>query len=398
MCGGKSSRMGFDKAFLPGRDSALLLRQNAQKLAGYFAQVALVSNSREKLAATEALADFAVWVDKTPGAGPLGGICTALEGASTPWVFVMACDMPEADFSLIERMAAARAGAQVVVCRHEGGLEPLFAFYHQSCLPVFLAQMAAQNFRLRAEFGQLAVKTISLAGTGAGASFINLNTRQDLAGWQAKAALLQVPQMVMIGSFGRNSGKTTLACGLIRQWHGRWPIYGLKVVSIDRADGHCHRGTEGCGICTSLAADFELVEESGPQTDKDTSQMLAAGADKVFLLKSLKTALPRAVRAFMRQVPENALIICESNTLRKHVWPGVFLFVARSISEIEGMKDSAREVFHLADRLMLPHSGNAGRVIAVETLPDGRLCAFFEGAQPPGEAAVDILQEKLPHD
>lgn len=160
---------------------------------------------------------------------------------------------------------------------------------------------------------------------------------------------LSVPGLILIGSFERNDGKTTLACHYIKQWKSRFPVYALKVISTDRGRHHCPHGSAGCGICSSFSAEFELMEEKDYSGFKDTSKMLLAGAVQAHLLKSFSTAVPEAFAHYLEQVPKRALIVCESNTLRQHVEPGVFLFGARSRAEGRDMKPSARAVLHHVD-------------------------------------------------
>ena len=380
LCGGKSSRMGFDKAFLAGAGGQPLLRQNAQALRGLFATVALVSERSAKLAEVPGLGGFAQWQDHYPEKGPLGGICTALEEAGTPYIFVMACDMPQPDFALVERLWRALDGAQVALCTHGGRAEPLFAFYHKSCLPVFRRQLEEGNLRLRAGFSQLDVKTLELPEAEAEAAFANLNTPQQLESWQkGQSQPLYLPQMVMIGAFGRNSGKTTLARQLIGAWKDAWPVWGLKVVSVDELGGTCHRGGDGCGMCTGLATPFELAEEQGGNAAKDTVQMLGAGAQRVFLLRSLRTALPDAAADFTRRVPSGTLVVCESNTMRRAVRPGVFLFAGETPPDESGMKPSARAVYPLADGVV-PPGGDAAALLAVEQDADGAVRIVKRGS------------------
>ena len=69
---------------------------------------------------------------------------------------------------------------------------------------------------------------------------------------------IEVPNMIQIGSTGRNSGKTTLAEALIKQYQEVYPIYGLKIITISGQRGVCQRGTKGCGICTSITAGFVI--------------------------------------------------------------------------------------------------------------------------------------------
>lgn len=160
---------------------------------------------------------------------------------------------------------------------------------------------------------------------------------------------IMVPQMVLIGSSGKNAGKTTLACNIIRSYKEKMPIYGLKVISIDRVHEQCYRGSEGCGVCSSLEGNFELMEEFDRGTEKDTSKMLEAGATRVFLLKTLRAHASEAIQFFLSLIPDDAIIVCESNSLRKTVEPAIFLF---AMEEKQEMKPSAQEVVSLSDKII----------------------------------------------
>ena len=86
--------------------------------------------------------------------------------------------------------------------------------------------------------------------------------------------LLNIEQMVLIGSTGRNSGKTTLAVELIKKYKDKFPVIALKITTIHNKDRKCHRGGDGCGACTNMKGNFELLEESGKDKNKDTSLLL----------------------------------------------------------------------------------------------------------------------------
>lgn len=159
--------------------------------------------------------------------------------------------------------------------------------------------------------------------------------------------LLCIPQMILIGSSGRNSGKTTIAVKLIDQLKNKFSIIGLKITTIEQKNGKCPRGGDGCGTCSNLKGNFELLEETNKNSKKDTSILLAAGAEKVYWLKCLKTDIDSAISAFMTLISENALIICESNSLRNVVDPGIFVMLNNTKNNI--IKKSASEVVDKAD-------------------------------------------------
>lgn len=186
-----------------------------------------------------------------------------------------------------------------------------------------------------------------------------------------QAGRLHEPRLVLIGAASRNSGKTLLACDVIKAYAKAYPVYALKIIGIERAGEDCHRGGAGCGMCTNLSGDFELREDKGENAGKDTARMLEAGAARAFLLRSLKSHMGEAFMDFVRQVPKNALIVCESNSLRLHVRPGVFLFAGSSGE----MKPSARAVARYADYLLPAGEYAAADLIHIRQGLDGSLSA-----------------------
>lgn len=161
---------------------------------------------------------------------------------------------------------------------------------------------------------------------------------------------LHIPQMLLIGSSGRNSGKTTLAVEFIHQWKDKVPVTALKVTTIEKRDGKCPRGGQGCGVCTNIHENFQLIEEKNTNSNKDTSLLLSSGAERVFWLKVLKTHVCEGIKSFLSIIPKDALIICESNSLRKTVKPGVFIMLKNS--KDVSIKKSAREVMDKADLIL----------------------------------------------
>jgi hypothetical protein len=193
--------------------------------------------------------------------------------------------------------------------------------------------------------------------------------------------MIVAKRMILIGSSGRNSGKTTLAVELIRRLQTQFPLVGLKITSIEKQDALCPRGGSGCGAC-SLNTPFVICEECQAEGGKDTAQLLAAGADKVFWLRSLRAALPDGFGEFNRKlesasaspqaVPQALsalpfvregrfekegggvgsasgtmpLVICESNSLRHVVHPALFIMLNNASGEV---KESAKSVAHYAD-------------------------------------------------
>ncbi|MHC4691547.1 MAG: molybdenum cofactor guanylyltransferase [Planctomycetota bacterium] len=160
--------------------------------------------------------------------------------------------------------------------------------------------------------------------------------------------------MLMIGSAGANIGKTELACSLIKKFSKTTDITGIKVTTIRAKDGECPRGGEGCGVCSSLDGDFDIMEETDSNSQKDTARLLAAGAKRVFWLRVMKKSLEQGLTCLLDIIGPEAVSICESNSLRQVVEPGLFLMVKGRDSKT--WKSSARNVKKYADRIVVTGS------------------------------------------
>ena len=139
--------------------------------------------------------------------------------------------------------------------------------------------------------------------------------------------MIQLPNMILVGAAGRNVGKTEFACELIKRYRSKETVVGIKITTVREMDGKCPRGGEGCGVCTSLTQDYMITEESTGPEGKDTMRMVDAGAHTVLWLRVLKDALAQGVEALMKRIPEGACLICESNSARLVIDPGVFIVV-----------------------------------------------------------------------
>jgi hypothetical protein len=158
-------------------------------------------------------------------------------------------------------------------------------------------------------------------------------------------------RLILIGSGGRNSGKTFLAVELIKRLKKSFRVNALKITGIERRGGVCPRGGEGCGAC-KLDADFCLTEELDGEGSKDTSLLLKAGAEKVFWLRCLRSALRQGYGAFAEKADGDAIIICESNSLREVAEPALFVMIEAENGAPP--KPSAAQVAAKADITMRP--------------------------------------------
>jgi len=181
VAGGRASRMGGrDKAFAAVGGEPIAVR-TIRLFHDLFPQVLVATNRPERFRGlgVETVAD------RFPGCGPLAGIHAALLAARHPYAFVAACDMPGLDPHVIRFLLARIGGADAVVPRWQGDVEPLHAVYAARCLPATEASLRAGRPTLRDFLGTIRVDYVSEAELGrvrgAAASLVNVNTPEELA-------------------------------------------------------------------------------------------------------------------------------------------------------------------------------------------------------------------------
>ena len=125
LAGGKSSRMGRDKALVELGGQSLLARQ--------IALVREVGAGEVFVSGREGV-DYSafgcrVLVDKFSDAGPLAGIERALDASSSPLLLVLAVDMPAMNSAILSKLLKSCASARGVIPKTRSGIEPLAAVY-----------------------------------------------------------------------------------------------------------------------------------------------------------------------------------------------------------------------------------------------------------------------------
>jgi len=164
--------------------------------------------------------------------------------------------------------------------------------------------------------------------------------------------MFHVHNMIMIGATGRNTGKTEMACRLIKKFISSYTVIALKVTTVKEDDGECHGGDGRSGKYSSLNENYLLIEEVLNNPNKDTGKMLAAGAHKVYWLEVKKEYLTEGIETFLKLISNgpDKIIICESNSLRTVVKPGLFL-INQNIRE-SAIKPSCQDVLSHQDYMI----------------------------------------------
>ena len=187
LAGGKSSRMGRDKALLEIDGVTLIVR--AVKLVQSMVDEPTVIASR---AGYESLGLRMVG-DDFPGYGPLAGIATALRISQKRWNLVVACDLPYLTKAWLEYLIerALKSEADAVVPMNVRGPEPLCAMYHKNAEKRIRTGVEGGIRKVTDSFANLGVEHVEpdewKAFASGGLLFKNVNSPADYK--EAKARL-----------------------------------------------------------------------------------------------------------------------------------------------------------------------------------------------------------------
>ena len=187
IAGGKSSRMGQDKAFVEF-DGETLLERMLRTARSVSTNVGLVGDP-------EKFAQYAPTTpDVFPARGPLGGIHAALRSSRTELNLMLAVDMPfvRTDFLRYLSEEAGAAAATVTVPQANGRLQPLCAVYRRDFADVAETALAKGENKVTRLFAPKITHIITQEDIERlefpASMFDNLNTREDLESARTKNA------------------------------------------------------------------------------------------------------------------------------------------------------------------------------------------------------------------
>jgi len=181
LAGGKSTRMGTDKAFVVLQGRELVAR--ALELARSVTNNVSIVGDPAKFASFGPVVE-----DIFPACGPLGGIHAALRGSQTDLNLILAVDVPFVTGALLQyliRRAGESPTALVTVPRTGPGWQPLCAIYRRKFADVAQQSLRAGRYKIDALFDKKRTQVITgdeLQSAGFSADvFTNVNTPEDLA-------------------------------------------------------------------------------------------------------------------------------------------------------------------------------------------------------------------------
>ena len=131
--GGRSTRMGRDKRFLPLDGESLLARTLRKgRAAGFRSIVLAAEGERSDLTALAEEFGASLVTDEQPAQGPAAAIDAGLAAAKTEWALVLSADMPFYDFELVRTfLPYANGDTQVILPTLSGYWQPLAALYRR---------------------------------------------------------------------------------------------------------------------------------------------------------------------------------------------------------------------------------------------------------------------------
>jgi molybdopterin-guanine dinucleotide biosynthesis protein A len=175
--------MGHNKALMPFRGQPLIQRV-VERVSPLATKIFIIANEPDAYL----FLNLPIFEDKVKGGGVLIGLFTALSVAPSPYVAVLACDLPFVNNKLItaELNLIQAESVDVVIPESKNGLEPLHAIYRRdTCLLQVQKALATDQKRLVSWLGHVRVRVMHPAEVAevdpSRTAFININTPEELS-------------------------------------------------------------------------------------------------------------------------------------------------------------------------------------------------------------------------
>ncbi len=170
--GGRSSRMGKDKALLPFGEYPSMAEFQYKKLLPLFTAVHL-SAKTDKFDF-----DAPVITDRYPESSPMVALASLFEALDAEAVFILSVDMPMIGQEEIETLRRRYRQQQpdILIARSPRGLEPLCGIYRRSILPCVHTLLKQSQHRMRALLDSVKTETVYFENI---TRFANINTPEE---------------------------------------------------------------------------------------------------------------------------------------------------------------------------------------------------------------------------
>ncbi len=169
--------------------------------------------------------------------------------------------------------------------------------------------------------------------------------------------LSSFPNILLVGSNTRKTGKSTLISRLLERYGKEHSISAIKLAIYDDINdltSHYPDASEE-GVY--------IFEEQEPGK-KDSKKFLASGARRSWFIAVMQSEMEQVIDLIKSIKSEGDFLIIESTSLRNYIVPGLFIFVNKS-----SKKDKKRNVRSMADLEIETGSedfNNIDRIICLE--------------------------------
>lgn len=158
---------------------------------------------------------------------------------------------------------------------------------------------------------------------------------------------------LVIGGHSRSVGKTSVVAGIICAL----PEFHWTAAKITQyGHGICGANGEACD-CATGDHSWAITEERNAAGESDTSRFLAAGAKRVWWVRTQQGRLAEAMPALRERLAGAECVILESNSVLRFLRPELYVTVMDPATE--DFKNSAREFLDRADAVIL-HETSGG--------------------------------------
>lgn len=159
LCGGKSSRMGFDKSKYE-INGKLLIEICAKKLSTLFEEVLLVTKDPAKFKKS----NYKIIGDNAGDYAPVLGIYKGLLEAKSHFSFIIACDMPVINLNyinyLIKILETSSSSPDGLISMNGSFIEPFYSFYSKSMLKKIKHNIDKKDYKITNSINMCKIKFI----------------------------------------------------------------------------------------------------------------------------------------------------------------------------------------------------------------------------------------------
>ncbi|MEQ8171915.1 MAG: molybdenum cofactor guanylyltransferase [Candidatus Eremiobacterota bacterium] len=176
LAGGKSNRMGTDKALLPIRGTTLI-ETIINQIKNLFSEIIISASEKGKYE----FLNYRVITDERQGEGPLVAILSCIRASTNRINFVTACDTPDMNINFIKKLLYEGETFDIVVPKYKDGrYEALLAVYTKNIIPVIEEELQKKSRKISRIFTRCKTRYVEMDNE---TWYKNLNTMEDYSSY-----------------------------------------------------------------------------------------------------------------------------------------------------------------------------------------------------------------------